>query len=306
MRSHEMLTDESIRAAAFSRVAELSRRFGIVVPWDAVCEPLKLAGEEVRIANRARGIFRPRQMSRGTLSIKTTIPRTGRNSRYDDIASNEGFFLYRFQGLDPLSSDNVALRQAFEDQSPMIYFHGVAPGLYMPIFPVFVTQWNPKDLCVHVVPGEMRPGILSVPFSGEDLRRYAVIEAKGRLHQAVFRELVIGAYGGRCALTGLPERRLLHAAHILPDLDRRGQPVVNNGIAMSVLHHSAYDQNLLGIDPDLGIHINSDLLEIHDGPTLRYALQQLDGKQVRMPGDISSAPSRDFLAERYEMFLTAA
>jgi putative restriction endonuclease len=152
----------------------------------------------------------------------------------------------------------------------------------------------------------MRPGIQSAPFSGEDLRRYAVIEAKGRLHQAVFRELVISAYGERCALTGLPERRLLHAAHILPDLDRRGQPVVNNGIAMSVLHHSAYDQNLLGIDPDLGIHINRDLLEIHDGPTLRYALQQLDGKRVRMPTDSGAAPSRDFLAERFEIFIKAA
>lgn len=301
-----MLTDEIIRAAAFSRVVELSRRFGGVVPWEAVCDPLPLAGEEVRIANRARGIFRPRQMSRGVLSIKTTIPRTGRDPRYDDIASDDGFFLYRFQGNDPSSPDNVALRQAFEDQSPLIYFHGVAPGLYLPIYPVFLTRWNPDDLCVHVVPGEMRVGIPPVLHAGEDLRRYAVIEAKGRLHQAVFRELVIGAYGGRCALTGLPEKRLLHAAHILPDLDRRGQPVVNNGIAMSVLHHSAYDQNLLGIDPDLGIHINRDLLEIHDGPTLRYALQQLDGKKLRPPSDANSAPSRDFLAERFERFMSAA
>lgn len=129
---------------------------------------------------------------------------------------------------------------------------------------------------------------------------------KGRLHQAVFQELVIGGYGGRCALTGLPEKRLLHAAHILPELDRRGEPVVNNGIAMSVLHHSTYDQNLLGIDPDLGIHINRDLMEIHDGPTLRYALHQLDGKQLRLPIDVGSAPSREFLAERYEIFLNAA
>lgn len=32
---------------------------------------------EVLIAGRARGIFRPRQMSRGALSIKTTVPRMG-------------------------------------------------------------------------------------------------------------------------------------------------------------------------------------------------------------------------------------
>ena len=35
------------------------------------------------------------------------------------------------------------------------------------------------------------------------------------LHQASFREAVISAYGGRCALSGLPEPLLLDAAHII-------------------------------------------------------------------------------------------
>jgi putative restriction endonuclease len=301
-----MNTDETIRAAAFVRVADLTRRFGGAIPWEAICAPLDINGEDVRIANRARGIFSPRQMARGVLSIKTTIPRTGRSARYDDIASDEGFFVYRFQGSDPESSDNIALRESFEDQAPLIYFHGVAPGLYQSIYPVYLTEWNSHGLSVHAVPGEMVRGIRPAQIQGEDLRRYAAIEAKKRLHQAVFRELVINAYNGRCALTGLPEKRLLHAAHILPDKDSRGQPVVNNGIAMSVLHHTAYDQNLLGIDPDLRIHINRSLLEIHDGPTLRYALQQLDGAKLREPSNRCDLPSQDYLAERYALFLEAA
>ncbi len=301
-----MIADETIRAAAFARVMDLTRRFGGAIPWDAICSPLDLEGEDVRIANRARGIFSPRQMSRGVLSIKTTIPRSGRSARYDDIASDEGFFLYRFQGSDPKSSDNTAMREAFEDQTPLIYFHGVAPGLYQSIHPVYLTEWCSRSLSVHAVPGEMRQVSNPVQLQGEDLRRYAVIEAKKRLHQSVFRELVIKAYDGRCALTGLPEKRLLHAAHIMPDRDCRGQPVVNNGIAMSVLHHTAYDQHLLGIDPDLKIHINRSLLEIHDGPTLRYALQHLDGEVVRAPSHLSDLPSRDYLAERYELFIEAA
>jgi putative restriction endonuclease len=75
---------------------------------------------------------------------------------------------------------------------------------------------------------------------------------------------------------------------------------------MSVLHHTAYDQNLLGIDPDLRIHINRSLLEIHDGPTLRYALQQLDGAKLREPSNRCDLPSQDYLAERYALFLEAA
>lgn len=40
-------------------------------------------------------------------------------------------------------------------------------------------------------------------------RRYALRAVKQRLHQASFREAVITAYNGRCALSGLPEPLLL-------------------------------------------------------------------------------------------------
>lgn len=44
-----------------------------------------------------------------------------------------------------------------------------------------------------------------------------------------------------CTISELPERRLLHATRILPDRDRRGQPVVSNGIAISVIHRFAHE-----------------------------------------------------------------
>lgn len=82
-------------------------------------------------------------------------------------------------------------------------------------------------------------------------RRYASRLVQQRLHQATFREAVLTAYGGRCALTGLPEPRLLDAAHIVVDGDEGlGQPVVPNGLPLSKIHHAAFDANLIGIDPD--------------------------------------------------------
>jgi putative restriction endonuclease len=101
----------------------------------------------------------------------------------------------------------------------------------------------------------MTTGTAVLPAS-EDLRRYAVIPAKQRLHQAVFRQLVIEAYDRRCAVSGLPEACLLHAARIPPDRDKRGLPVLSNGIAVSMLHDNAYELNLMGIDPDGVIYIN--------------------------------------------------
>jgi hypothetical protein len=78
----------------------------------------------------------------------------------------------------------------------------------------------------------LRTGFFEYRFMGDDPRHS---DNRG-LHHAVFRELVLDAYAGHGAISGLPERRLLHAAHILPDCGRRGQPVVSNGIAMSVEH----------------------------------------------------------------------
>lgn len=46
----------------------------------------------------------------------------------------------------------------------------------------------------------------------------------------MFRAAVIAAYGGRCALSGLPEASLLDAAHIAADRDELlSQPVITNG-----------------------------------------------------------------------------
>lgn len=66
-----------------------------------------------------------------------------------------------------------------------------------------------------------------------------------------FREAVITAYNGRCALSGLPESLLLDAAQIISDKDEQlGQPAVPNGIPLSKIHRAAFDAHLIGIDPD--------------------------------------------------------
>jgi putative restriction endonuclease len=63
--------------------------------------------------------------------------------------------------------------------------------------------------------------------------------------------------------------RLLDAAHIVMDADEQlGQPVVSNGLPLTKIHHAAFDAHLIGIDPDLPIHVSDRLLEIHDGPFL--------------------------------------
>jgi len=73
--------NDDIRAAAFARAHQLNSKFADVIPWPSIVAPISTGAGEFQMANRARGIFRPRQMERGVLSIKTTIVREGLISR---------------------------------------------------------------------------------------------------------------------------------------------------------------------------------------------------------------------------------
>src|SRR6266478_78315 len=130
--------------------------------------------------------------------------------------------------------------------------------------------------------------------------------AGSRLHQASFREAVITAYGGRCALSRLPEPVLLDAAHIVADTDEQlGQPVVPNGLPLSKIHHAAFDAHLIGIDPDYRLHVSERLLGQNDGPMLK-ALKRLNGGTIHLPNRDRDRPDRDRLALRFERFKAAA
>nr|WP_249810774.1 HNH endonuclease [Bradyrhizobium sp. 17] len=129
---------------------------------------------------------------------------------------------------------------------------------------------------------------------------------KQRLHQATFREAVITAYDGRCALSGLPEPLLLDAAHIIADgHELLGQPLVTNGIPLSKIHHAAFDAHLIGIDPDFRMHVSGRLLSQNDGPMLD-ALKALNGLKIRLPQRPQDQPDRDRLAQRFALFRRAA
>ena len=118
--------------------------------------------------------------------------------------------------------------------------------------------------------------------------------------------MIIDAYRGRCAISGLPEPKLLDAAHIVDDKNEKfGQPVINNGIPLSKIHHAAFDAHLIGIDADSKIYVSDKLLALKDGPQLE-ALRHFHGKTLLVPMREIDMPDRDRLAFRFEKFKLAA
>ena len=270
-------------------------------------------GERYPLVNPQRGIFKPRQMPH-LLSIRTVFPKPGAKIWYDDqrevhrqIYEGEETIDYAFMGTDPAAAENKWLRSAMEDRVPLIYFLGVSPGRYQAVIPAYIDEWDAGLASVKVAFGEQLSATeTQAPPATSPERRYALQTIQRRLHQATFRDAVITAYRGRCALSGLPEPLLLDAAHIVSDKDERlGQPIVPNGIPLSKIHHAAFDAHLIGIDADFRVHVSERLLSQQDGPLLE-ALKGLHHGLLHLPSRLRDQPDRDRLAARFEQFRSAA
>jgi putative restriction endonuclease len=302
--------DTLMRQAAFEHVRRLGEIYDHLTATE-LKPGFVFRGDRIPLVNPQRGIFKPQQM-RFLLSIRTVFPKPGGKVWYDDqrdvhrqIFEGDETVEYAFMGCDPDVADNRWLREAFENDAPIIYFLGIAPGCYQAILPAFISGWDAMALKARVVFGAAGLEMLTPPPTALE-RRYALRAVKQRLHQASFREAVIAAYGGRCALSGLPEPLLLDAAHIVSDKhEHLGQPVVPNGIPLSKIHHAAFDAHLIGIDPDYRLHVSDRLLTRNDGPMLE-ALKRLSGGMIHLPKRDKDRPDRDRLALRFERFKAVA
>jgi putative restriction endonuclease len=136
-------------------------------------------------------------------------------------------------------------------------------------------------------------------------RRYVVREVKQRIHQAQFRGAVLPAYSDRCAICRLKEVRLLDAAHIVADAEEAGTPVVSNGLSLCSIHHRAFDEDLVGVAPDLRVHVSPRLLEDEDGPMLEV-LKGFHGTTIDVPTKRVWRPDPDRLGVRFTRFQSAA
>ena len=304
--------DQRVRAAAFATMEKLCLQEGGRVSWEAINTGFKIDGQKILFANRARGIFKPRQLE-AALSVKTTVPRQGRKPWYKDQVFDEagrqkyaGLLRYELARGGLADPTNRALFAAWERRVPLIYLAGVAPGEYQPVFPVWIEDFRTEDGYVLVATADFEHhGQSSVVASRAALPAeieaiYSLTVSRTRNHQAWFSMRTKAAYGWRCAFSGLPVRELLVGAHIVPDAEG-GPAAVRNGICMSTLHHNAFDVDLLGVDPDFCIHVSPKLRDQDDGDLLR-TLKGLDGSKLGLPADPADRPDRDLLERRFARF----
>ncbi len=300
--------DHQIRLKAFGFLSAQVELHGEILPRAVLAEGFLFEGNQIRLVG-PQGIFKPHLMDL-PLSITTSPIIEGQPRPYDDGFEESGLLRYRYRGEDPNHRDNVGLREVMRRRLPLIYFHGVARGRYMPCWPAYLVHDNPANLCFSVALDDQNLAggriVLAETDDSEARRSYVTTLVRRRMHQQTFRERVLAAYREHCAVCRLRHYELLEAAHILPDTHERGEPIVSNGLALCSLHHAAFDRNILGIRPDLVIEIREDILDETDGPMLIHGLQGFQAKQILVPRSPIQQPNRDFLAERYGLFRKAS
>jgi putative restriction endonuclease len=301
-------SDIAIRRQAFQWLESQVRIYGEVLPRPVLQNGFKFQGKQIRLIG-PQGIFKPRHMEL-PISI-TTVP----SGPYDDEFGYDGLLLYRYRGTDPGHKDNIGLRRAMQLGTPLIYFSRIIPGKYMATWPVFIVADNPSQLTFSVAVDKFQSddlGIINRIGEGyqqqpEDIfrRSYVTREFRQRLHQSSFRERVLNAYRDQCALCRLRHRELLDAAHILPDAEPEGEPLVSNGLSLCKLHHAAFDRYFVGVREDYVVEVRPDILNESDGPMLIHGLQKIHGTKIIVPRLTELRPNPEFLNIRYERFRAA-
>ena len=299
--------DTYVRQSAFRWLENQILIYGDVLPRTLLALGFDFEGHRVPLLG-PQGIFKPAILDI-PLSI-TAIP----DGPYDDGYLTDTLIRYRYRGTDPQHRDNRGLREAMKQRIPLVYFYQVLRGKYLAVWPVFIVGDNPGALTFTVQVddaslllesgrnGYTRNGVGDNPDAPR--RAYITASVRQRLHQRSFRERVLQAYREQCAICRLRHSELLDAAHIIPDGEPDGEPIVPNGLSLCKLHHAAFDRNFIGVRPDYVVEVRSDILDENDGPMLRHGLKEIHGQHLMIPRNNANKPNPVFLERRYERFLS--
>lgn len=255
-------------------------------------------GQFRAVIDYSRGIRNPQEMQ-ATLSIVSSP-----SGPYQDASLAGGMLRYDYRS-GSTQGDNAKLRRARDLHAPLILFLKPRPNEYIPVSPVYVMHDNAAERYFLISVDPSARLLLDDPTAPTPQREYAERIVRQRLHQPMFRGLVMRAYQVRCAVCRLRHGELLDAAHITPDADVTGVPSISNGLSLCKIHHAAFDRNLLGVNPDFEVRINRGLLEEADGPMLRHGLQEMHGTRLTLPLHEADRPDQDRLQMRFQDFTSA-
>lgn len=267
-------------------------------------EEFSIGGARRPLIDRNRGIRNPADFT-ATLSILSKP-----DSPYADAELGDSLFSYDYRAGDINKGDNVKLRRTAVTKLPFILLRWVKVGTvirFVPVFPVYTVHDDPVNRRITIALDESLRGVGDPRDLTPVERRYAQQVTNKRLHQPQFRSQVLIAYENRCAMCRLGRVQLLEAAHIVPDAHEQGTADISNGLSLCRIHHAAYDHNLIGVSPDMKIHVGPEIMSArNEGPVIEHGLQGLHQVDLQPPISERYRPSRQRLEVRFDEFRNGA
>lgn len=281
---------------------------GTEQPWpDTIATP----DGPTLLGTRAKGIYKP-SWTEYALSARQVL-----NSRYDEMGPyprKDGTWSYGYfqENDDPEARDseftNRGLMRCQDDAIPVGVMRQTSPKpavRYQILGLALVAGWDegyfffegfgPNTLAhpgganteIETLTAEQqRLAVESRSFDPAgiiDSRRRVLAQIVRRRGQQEFRERLLAAYNGRCAITGCDAIDALEAAHIVPyqgDVTNRSQ----NGLLLRADIHTLFDLYLIGVMPNTLTVVVSEKLK---GTIYR----ELEGTRLREPLTLEDRPS---------------
>jgi putative restriction endonuclease len=130
-------------------------------------------------------------------------------------------------------------------------------------------------------------------------RKIALVQLSKKMRDNSFKARVLNAYGNKCAFSGI-QLKLVDAAHIVPVSYEKSTDETSNGIALSALHHRAYDKGLITFNEQYQIILNNqemkNLKSIGFDGGMEKFLKELR-PIINIPPAITDRPNIHFVKE---------
>jgi putative restriction endonuclease len=109
-------------------------------------------------------------------------------------------------------------------------------------------------------------------------------QAKARVNQDFFRDMILLDYGTQCCVTGLNIPGVLRASHIVAwkdDKPNRLNPA--NGLCLSATYDAAFDRYLISFDEDYRMIFSPQLKEYYSNKAFKAQFLAFEGRQIALP-----------------------
>jgi len=132
---------------------------------------------------------------------------------------------------------------------------------------------------------------------------YTKVKSRG-MAQRLFRDALLDAYKGRCAMSGSSMTEVLEAAHIVPwsELDEAERLNPQNGLLLNVLYHRLFDNGILTLDESFTVRLGADVKLDELSEFDRGCLETVIDKRIKMPKHKDYFPGKDFIKWRLENY----